>query len=232
MPQASVVVPAAGLGTRMRAGQRKPYIEIDGQPILLRTLGAFAGLDDVAEVVLTVHAEDVGRVQEDWGEELAALKVRTVCAGGTRRQDSVYNGLRQTSALCEVVLIHDAVRPLVSPALIRETIAAAAHHGAAIVAAKVKETVKEVDERGRIVATRPRQGLWLAQTPQGFRRALIIEAHDRARASGVDITDDAQAVELLGKPVFVVEGDYSNIKITTPEDLVLADALLRQRGRG
>ncbi len=231
MPRVSAVVTAAGLGTRMQSATRKPYLEVGGRPILLRALEPFAAIRDIAEIIVVAHAEDVARLEQEWREELARLKVKAVCAGGERRQDSVWAGVLQTSPECDVVLIHDAVRPLVHAAVIRRTIAATLEHGAAIVAARVKETVKEVDASGRIVATRPREGLWLAQTPQGFRRGLIIRAHERVRETGAEITDDAQAVELLGEPVAVVEGDYDNIKITTPRDLAIADALAKL-GRG
>lgn len=230
MSSVAVVVPAAGLGTRMGAGQRKPYIQIDGQPILFHTLAQFARLDEVEEIVLVVHPHDVDDVRQEHAGRLAELKVKTVCAGGRERQHSVFNGLRETSPHCDVILIQDAVRPVIGPELIRQTIDAVRQHGAAIVATRVKETVKEVDEDGRIVATRPRAGLWLAQTPQGFRRDVIIEAYDAVIRRGLDITDDAEAVEAAGGTVYVVPGGYDNLKITTPEDLAIAEALIRARG--
>lgn len=230
MPSVSVVVPAAGLGTRMGAGPRKPYIEIEGQPILFHTLSQFAGLDEVEEIVLVVHPDDVSDIKDKHGDLFAQLKVKTVCAGGHERQHSVFNGLRKTSPQCDVVLIQDAVRPMVSRELIRQTIAAVEQHGAAIVAARVKETVKEVDEEGRIVATRPRARLWLAQTPQGFRRELILKAYEEVIRRGLDITDDAEVVEAIGGSVYVVPGGYDNLKITTPEDLAIAEALMGTRG--
>lgn len=231
MPGVSLVVPAAGLGARMGASERKPYIHLRGQPIVFRTLARFAELDEIREIVLVVHPDDVESVQQQHGPALKQLKVSTVCAGGRERQDSVYNGLRHTSPECDVVLIQDAVRPIISGDLIRRTIAAVRRHGAAIVAAPVKETVKEVDDEGRIVATRPREGLWLAQTPQGFRRDLILAAHEAVQAQGMAITDDAQAVEAFGAPVYVVPGGYDNLKITTPEDLLIAEALIERQSR-
>jgi len=215
----------------MGGDQRKPYLELDGEPILFRTLARFAVLDEVSEIILVVHPDDVDEVRSQHEPRLRELKVREICVGGQERQHSVHNGLRRTSPGCSIVLIHDAVRPVIGPELIRRTIAEAETHGAAIVAARVKETVKEADETGRIVATRPRENLWLAQTPQGFRREVILAAYESVIQQGLTITDDAQAVEATGGPVYLVEGGYDNVKITTPEDLAIAEALI-ERGSG
>ena len=228
MPSVSVVVAAAGIGKRMGPGQRKPYLELDGEPILFRTLAQFASLDEVTEIILVVHPDSVDQVRTQYGPRLRQLKVREICAGGAERQHSVYNGLRHTSPDCSVVLTQDAVRPVIGPELIRRTIAEAEKRGAAIVAARVKETVKEADGAGRIVATRARENLWLAQTPQGFRREVILQAYESVTQQGLNITDDAQAVEATGGAVYLVEGGYDNIKITTPEDLAIAEALIKR----
>ena len=229
MPAVSVVVPAAGIGKRMGPGQRKPYLGLDGEPILFRTLAPFASLDEVTETILVVHPDDVDEARTQYGPRLRQLKVREICAGGEERQHSVYNGLHHTSPDCSIVLIQDAVRPVIGPDLIRRTIAEAEKHGAAIVAARVRETVKEADDTGRIVATRPRENLWLAQTPQGFRREVILAAYESVIQQGLSITDDAQAVESVGGSVYIVEGGYDNVKITTPEDLAIAEALIKRK---
>ncbi len=227
MPRVAVVVAAAGLGARMNARVRKPYLELAGRPILLRTLDRFAEIGDVREIVVAAHPDDVQFVRGRWAADLKRLKVSCVCPGGPRRQDSVYNALLRVSPDCELALVHDAARPLVRAEVIRRVIDIAAQTGAAIAAVRAKATVKQVDAQGRVVATPRRDRLWLAQTPQGFARGLLLRALEYARSLGVDVTDDAQAVELLGSPVTVVEGDDANLKITTPADLAAAEALWR-----
>jgi 2-C-methyl-D-erythritol 4-phosphate cytidylyltransferase len=149
-------------------------------------------------------------------------------AGGARRQDSVRLGLERLDPDCEIVVVHDAVRPLVSPALIDRLAEAADRDGAAVAGLPVTDTIKIVAPGRRVRSTPARDSLWAVQTPQAFRVALLREAHARGKKDGVEATDDAMLVERLGKTVAVLEGDPSNIKITTPEDLLLAEALLRE----
>ncbi|MHC4481678.1 MAG: 2-C-methyl-D-erythritol 4-phosphate cytidylyltransferase [Planctomycetota bacterium] len=228
----AVVVAAAGVGRRM-GGCKKPLLRLCGRPILYFALEALRSTPGCAQIVPVLHPDECARV------ELAAelrreFGVETMARGGPTRQDSVLSGLE---ALCEgpdVVLIHDAVRPLVEPAVVQRVAEAADTFGAAIAAVRVRETVKEVDAGDRIVSTPAREQLWLARTPQGFRRELILRAHRTARDEGFRGTDDAQLVERLGEEVRVVDDTYDNLKITTEEDLALAEAILRWReaGRG
>ena len=218
----SVIVVAAGAGTRMRSDVRKPWLDLAGVPVVVRTIGRFAPLEFVREIILVVHPDDVARA-----EALRATCPKLLVApGGDHRVDSVRRGLALVSKGCELVAVQDGVRPFVTEALIRRTCEAALETGAALPVAPVPATLKEV-RRGssRVERTVPREGLFEAQTPQVFRVELLRRAYESPGAS--DVTDDAQAVERLGEPVATVEGARHNIKITTPEDLALAETILR-----
>jgi len=204
---------------------RKPYVELDSKPVLLHSVSAFAQIDRVSEIIVVVNADDEDMVKERWGDELRAAKVAHICIGGGTRQESVTRGMAHVTDSIDLVAIHDAVRPLVRPALIRQAIETAGRMGAAMLAAPVKATIKDVGPDRIIRKTIPREALWAAQTPQVFRRDLIHRAYEQARRGGVQATDDAQLVERLGEPVAIVESTDENIKITTPEDLLIARAL-------
>lgn len=225
----TVLVPAAGLGRRMQAGVNKQYLELDGRPILAHTLALFEADPQVAQILVIAPPDELDYCRTDIVHRHGFTKVAQLVAGGAERQDSVRNGLRSCElADDEIVLIHDGVRPLFDPALIAPLAAKAAEVGGCIVGVPVKDTVKQVVE-GEITTTPERKLLWLAQTPQAFRFGLIREAHEQALAEGFVGTDDASLLERLGRPVAMLEGDYRNLKITTPEDLVLAGALLQWR---
>ncbi len=237
MYNVSIILPAAGLGLRMGGPVKKPYLELEGKPIFLRSIERFVGLEvagpspsKVAEIILVVGGAELDYVKAQWGDLISryATPVRLV-EGGKRRQDSVYCGLQSLNEDAEIVLIHDAVRPLVSTEIIKSVITTAWEKGAVIPAVPIQATVKEVDAQQRITRTVNRDGLWMAQTPQGFRKGILIEAYDALAETGEEVTDDAQAVEKLGYTVEIVPGSPSNIKITTPEDLQLAIALLQLR---
>jgi 2-C-methyl-D-erythritol 4-phosphate cytidylyltransferase len=219
----SSLITAGGLGTRMGASVPKQYLELAGLPVLTRTLMAFVNHPLVDRIVLTVPVgqEDYCRAHIIAG--CHATKPLLVVTGGPTRQASVYNGLRVLRG-SDIVAIHDGVRPLVAPEIITRTFEAAQIHGAAVAAARVKDTVKRLV--GESLETIPRTNLWLAHTPQTFRYELIMDAHDRALAEGFEGTDDASLVERLGRPVALVEDSEDNIKITTPEDLRRAERIL------
>jgi 2-C-methyl-D-erythritol 4-phosphate cytidylyltransferase len=226
-PTVALLIPAAGLGQRMGAAQRKPFLELAGRPILLHILDRFRPFQArLLQTILVLHPDDVAAVRRDLGATLQeSYGVTDILPGGPRRQDSVRLGLERVRAEAELVAIHDAVRPFVSREAIVASLDAAARVGAAIVACPLKPTVKRVAD-GQIVATLDRQVLWGAQTPQVFRRSLILEAYAAAERDGLEVTDDAEVVEHLGLPVAVVPGSDLNLKITTPDDLRLAEALL------
>ena len=222
----TAIIAAGGEGRRLGAGTPKQLLEVGGRTILERSVSAFVGHDRVDEVIVVLPAALVN-APEAWTKSTPPA-VRIV-AGGARRQDSVANAFDSVAADSDVVLVHDAARPFVSADLISRAIDAAAAHGAAIAALPVRDTVKRVESRGAasvIVSTIPRDTIYLAQTPQAFRREVLREAVALGR-SGVDATDEAMLAERAGHAVHVVEGDPSNVKITTADDLDLA-----RRGAG
>lgn len=229
----SVILPAAGLGTRMKAGageagaNRKQFMLLDGEPILMHTIRKFAACKEVGEVVVAVRAEDRERVAELLGGATFAKPVRMV-EGGETRQQSVENGLASLGAEVELVAVHDAVRPFIQPATITQVIEAARESGAAIVGIVPVDTVKQAHLH-KVRGTLNRDRLILAQTPQVFRAELLREAFARAREDDFTGTDESSLVERLEKvEVTVVPGSDRNIKITKPSDLELAHLFLRE----
>ncbi len=220
------VVVAAGRGSRMGAADNKVYLPLAGRSVLARTLEAFERCGAVETIVVVAARGEEAKAAEAV-REAGAAKVAAVVPGGAERQDSVYAGLAALSA--DGALVHDAARPLVSPAQIEACCRAAERHGASALAVPVKDTIKVADGDGMIVSTPERRTLWAVQTPQAFARVELMEAHRQARQEGAAATDDAMLLERLGRKVAIVEGDYVNIKITTPEDLPIAELLLQRR---
>ncbi len=225
VPEYAVILCAAGTGRRM-GGLKKPFAELLGRPILFHCMDRLLAAGGCAQVVVVLHADEFadGSVRADLEREFG---VASVACGGATRQESVRSGLAAIRDGIEIVLTHDAARPLLSVPTIEAVARAAAAHGAAIAAVRATETVKRVGAEDRILDTLPRTELWYARTPQGFRRDLLVRAHAVARDDGFQGTDDAQLVERLGAEARVVEDRYDNIKITVPEDLVVAEAILR-----
>lgn len=214
----------------MGASTPKQFLTLGGLPLLVHTLRALEAAEEIAEIVLAVPEAD----REFCAREIVAphrfAKVSQIVAGGAQRQDSVRLGLQAVSDGVEFVLVHDAVRPFVTREMIRLVIEAAAKQGAALVAVPMKDTVKQVGQGGLVDGTVDRGRLWLAQTPQAFRRSLFEEAHQKAALEGFQGTDDTQLVERLGCRVAIVEGSGENIKITRPEDFAIGEAILAARG--
>ena len=219
--EVGAVIVAAGRSERM-GGLDKLFAPLGGRPLLARTLAAFQECAAVHRVVLVLAAENLARGLA-LAEEEDLTKVRTVCLGGRRRQDSVWEGL-ECLGPCAWVVVHDGARPLVTPQLIEEGLAAARETGAAVCGLPAQDTMKRVDEQGRVLRTLDRRKVWLIQTPQVFRYDILREAYERSRRTA---TDDAALVERLGHRVRVYPGSPRNLKVTTPEDLALADALLK-----
>ncbi|MFZ1984419.1 MAG: 2-C-methyl-D-erythritol 4-phosphate cytidylyltransferase [Desulfatitalea sp.] len=228
----AALIVAAGQGIRMGATQRKQYLALAGQPILVHTLKAFDASPDVERIVLVVPGEEIEYCRQ---RIVAGAQISTdmlLVPGGARRQDSVRNGLQRIDDDQGIVLIHDGVRPLVFPRLIAACIQGVQRWEACIPAVEVSDTLKQTDAAGVITRTVPREGLQMAQTPQGFRLALIREAHRRALQEGWQATDDASLVERMGVAVHTILGDRANIKITTPEDLRWAEIFFALKDRG
>lgn len=222
----AAVFPAAGQGKRMRAGKNKVFLELAGLPILVHTLRRFSQSAKIDYLVVVVAAEEVEEIRTML-RRMPDLKPFQVVAGSTERQYSIANGLAALPDDTEVVLVHDAARPLVTVQTIEAVVKAAQEIGGAIAAVPEKNTVKIVSSDGMVARTPPRETLWEVQTPQGFRKELLLEAYQKAKEENFLGTDDSSLVERLHVPVKVVESEYQNIKITTPEDLVIAEALLR-----
>jgi 2-C-methyl-D-erythritol 4-phosphate cytidylyltransferase len=239
-----VIVPAAGLGTRMAAPSSKPrkkspskqFKELGGVPILVHTLRKFAAAPEVYEIVVALRHDEIAgfraQVEKEFPEILS--KRLQLVEGGEHRQNSVANALACTAADAEdIVLVHDAVRPFVTPEIIGNVIEAARKHGSAIAGWPAVDTVKQVErtaEGALIKATIPRASVVMAQTPQGFRYEILKKAFDDAVADGFLGTDEASLIERAGLPVMVVMGSPHNIKITTPDDMELAEFYLKSSG--
>lgn len=226
MASFAVIFPAAGRSSRFRDKEKKPFVNLDGRAVWLRSVEQFVARSDVVQCLIVINAEDEEMFRRRYGANLAFMNIQII-KGGAERFDSVANALAQVRPEVEYIAVHDAVRPCVTEGLIQNVFAAAQAVGAAIPGVSVADTVKQVDAQKRITATVPRQSLWLAQTPQVFRRDWLTDAYARRGQLGPGITDDAQLVEALGQPVQVVEGEVTNIKITTRADLILAGAILK-----
>lgn len=218
------IIPAAGSGRRMAAGRPKQFLELAGEPILLHTLRRFEACDAIDAVVVALPAGEIAPF-----EELAARaglgKLLATVEGGSERRDSVARALEAAPAGTRIVAVHDGVRPFVTPAQIAVVVHRADACGAALLALRAVDTVKDVDG-DVVVRTLDRSRVALAQTPQAFRFEILVHAYERWRAEGWEVTDDASLVERLGQHVEIVEGSPLNIKITRPEDLPLAEAIL------
>lgn len=225
----ALVVPAAGSSARMGGNVRKPLIDLLGLPVICHTLKRFQGIAGLEQVIVVAHPDDLARIKASplW-PQLQQFGATALVAGGARRQNSVAQGVETVTPGVEIVLIHDAVRPLVPRAAIEESIRMAAEYGAAIVAMPVSDTIKRARGEGTR-ETVERHDLWAAQTPQVFRTELIRRALEAADRDGFECTDDAQLVERLGVEVKLVRGSHENFKITTPEHLRMAEALLGRR---
>ncbi|GIW81295.1 MAG: 2-C-methyl-D-erythritol 4-phosphate cytidylyltransferase [Gemmatales bacterium] len=227
MAKFAVVLPAAGKSSRFKDKEKKPFANLDGRAVWLRTAELFVIRDDVVQCVLVVAKEDQEMVKRRYGANMAFMNV-TLADGGAERFESVANALAQITDQADFVAVHDAVRPCLTTELINAVFSQAAKSGAAILAVPVTDTLKYV-ENDRVLDTPSRRNVWLAQTPQVFRREWLIDAYARRQEFGDEITDDAQLVAAAGHEVHVVPGSTTNIKITTKEDVMLADAILKAR---
>ena len=222
------LIPAAGMGKRMGASVNKQYLQLAGMPIVARTISVFEQAPFIDGIYLVIPAEEIPYCREYVVQAAGFRKVLEIVPGGKERQNSVLNGLAAMSGHVgedDVVLIHDGVRPFISQELLQDSIDMARSGDGALVAVPAKDTIKTV-LNGIVTGTPDREGLWQAQTPQSFRFGIINNAHQAAEREGFLGTDDASLVERSGGTIRVVRGDYRNIKITTPEDLVLAEAFL------
>jgi 2-C-methyl-D-erythritol 4-phosphate cytidylyltransferase len=223
----TAIIVAAGEGRRVGAGIGKVYLPIGGRALLLRTLDQFFRTKRVDNVIVVIAKQDLTRCKSLLENDSRARRQTWILqSGGSSRQKSVARGLEKVSSDCDVVVIHDGARPFVSSDLIDRAIEEASARKAVVVGVPVRDTIKVVSEDRQVVSTPERNGLWEIQTPQAFDRSLILEAHRAAQRNDQEATDDASLVERLGKTVYLIEGERTNIKITLPEDLLFAEALL------
>lgn len=223
------LIPAAGMGKRMGADINKQYLLLDGKPILAHTLAVFEQAEFIDGIYVVIPEAEIAYCREHVVEQYGFGKVRSIVAGGKERQHSVLNGLRamKDAGDDDVVVIHDGVRPFIPTKVLQQSVRVATDADGALVAVPAKDTIKSV-EAGIVTGTPPRETIWLAQTPQTFRYGVIAAAHEIAEAEGFLGTDDASLVERMGQQVHIVLGDYRNIKITTPEDMLLAETFLKE----
>ncbi len=219
----AAVIVAAGNSTRM--GTPKQFLPLGDRPVIAHTLAAFEQSPCITEIVLVAREEDIPALR-DIADTYAIRKLHTIVVGGADRQQSVTNGVHACSDAVAIFAIHDGARPLVRPTDIEAVVTAAVRDGAAALAVRVKDTIKVADADGFIADTPDRATLWSVQTPQVFERTAYLNALDTAKQRGVSYTDDCQLLEAVGKAVRLVEGSYTNLKITTPEDITVAEGLL------
>ena len=220
------LIVAGGSGSRMQSDRRKQYLELQGVPVVVRTLRVFDNSALIDRIVLVVPEDDQAFCRDELIARAGLAKPVELVAGGRTRQASVLNGLETLEAAeDDLVVIHDAVRPFLQSSELAACIETAAETGACILALRASDTLKQADPDGRISATLDRESVWLAQTPQVFHYGKIHAAHIRAKQAGIEVTDDAALLEMDGQPVRLVSGSRQNIKITAPEDLALAAAI-------
>lgn len=227
MEEVAVVIVAGGSGKRMGMAIKKQYILLNDKEIIAHTVEQFEKCRVVDEIILVVGAEEIKKVREEIVKKYGFNKVRHVVAGGAERQDSVYNGLLVTSSNIKYVMVHDGARPFIKEEIIIKALEKTRKKEATVVAVPVKDTIKIADNKtGIIVDTPNRNNLWSVQTPQSFSKQLLLDAYEYAQSNNLIVTDDSMLVEAYGRTVSIVEGDYTNIKITTQEDLIVAESIL------
>jgi len=224
----TAIVLAAGKGTRMNAGMNKQFMLINDKPLLAQTLAAFQSCSAIDSIILVAGREELKTCKEQILDVYGFDKVDKLVSGGSERQQSVYNGILELEDDCNIVVIHDGARPILPEGIIERCIEGAKIYGAVSAGMPAKETIKILNEEGFVQYTPERGKVWVTQTPQAFKRDIIEKAHETANIKGISGTDDAFLVECMGIKVKMLEGSYENIKITTPEDIILAEAIMRK----
>lgn len=222
----SVIIVAAGTGSRMNMGINKQLIKLDGKEIIVHTIEKFYKNDNIDEIILVIKKEEEQYFKDNIIDKFKFEKIK-IAYGGKERQDSVFNGLELVNKNCEIILVHDGARPFLSNEIIKNCIESTKDNGAVVVGVPVKDTIKIVDSDMNIVDTPNRSNLWSVQTPQAFDYKLLIHSHITAKNDNFYGTDDAMLVEKYGQKVKVIEGCYNNIKVTTREDLAIGLQILK-----
>ena len=229
MSKVAALIPAAGMGRRMGKAVAKQFLPLGDKPMLAHTLLAFQQAPEIDEIIPILSEEDMEHCLRDIIEQFSLSKVKTLVVGGKERQDSVYNGIRKIGKDASVLLVHDGVRPFVTAEMISECVSLAKKGENIAVGVPVKDTIKEVDDHRVIQRTLQRSRLWSIQTPQAFPIKVLQKAYEEAYRDKLHGTDDSTLAEHAGFTVRVIMGSYENIKITTPEDLILAEEILKRR---
>lgn len=225
MQRNCAIILAAGKGARMQANINKQYIKLKGKPILYYTLQAFSQCNLIDDIVIVAAKDEINYCREEVVKKYSIDKVSKIVQGGKERQDSVLKGLEEVEN-CNIVLIHDGARPFVSESIIEDGIKYAKMYGACACGVPPKDTIKIKGENGYSKETLKRQELFCVQTPQTFNYNLIFDCHRKLKEDNIIVTDDTMVVERYGHKVFLYEGDYNNVKITTPEDLIIGRGIL------
>lgn len=224
----TAIFPAAGASRRMGGGINKNFLKLDGEPILVRTLKTFSQVERINFLIVVVAESEI-EIVEKLLSTAENLKPYKIVVGGSERQYSIENGLKFLPDDAEIVLVHDAARPLINLQTIEEVIDVAEKFGGAIAAVPEKNTIKIIDAENFVKSTPPRSELVAVQTPQGFRKNILLSAYEQAAKDNFLGTDDASLVERIGGKIKIVWSDYKNIKITTPEDISIAENFLRRK---
>lgn len=227
MSRNCAIIMAAGKGSRMGQCVNKQFLEIKNKPILYYTLKAFSECSCIDDIIVVVAVGDLDYCRDEIVNKYNFFKVVDVVVGGKERQDSVLNGLKAVTN-CEIVLIHDGARPFINESIINSATLYANLYGATACGVRPKDTIKIVDSEGFSMKTPNREMLFCVQTPQAFRYDLILRCHKKISEEGISVTDDTMVVERYGNKVYLYEGSYNNIKITTPEDLEIGRQILER----
>lgn len=223
----TAVILSAGRGSRMKSEINKQFLMLQNKPVIAYVLEAFEKCSEIDEIIVVVAPDELEYFKANILDKFNFTKVKGLVEGGLERQQSAYNGIKSVSLDCGIILIHDGARPFVSQKTIIDCINEAKICGAVSAGMPSKDTIKLVDQNGIVISTPPREGVWQTQTPQVFKSSIIIEAHETAKQKGITATDDAVLVERLGHPLKMIAASYENIKITTPEDLLIGEQLIK-----
>jgi 2-C-methyl-D-erythritol 4-phosphate cytidylyltransferase len=224
------LIVAGGTGSRMKMDTNKQFLKLNDKEVVIRTMEAFDTNLNIDEIIVVLKKEEIEFFKTKILPNYRFIKPIKLVEGGKQRQDSVYNGLKALDKDCKNVLVHDGARPFVTQEIINDTVSKLKELGAVVVAVKVKDTIKYVDEEHNIESTLNRDSLFAVQTPQAFRYKMLLKAYEHAYENEITGTDDSSLVEKLGYKVKIIDGSYDNIKITTKEDLDFAYQILKRKG--
>lgn len=222
------IILAAGQGKRMKTKVNKQFLTLAGKPVLYHTIKAFSDNENVDDIIVLCAEENIDYCRKHIIEKYDFKKVKALVKGGKERQDSVYNGLKSIDT-CDIVLIHDGARPFVTEKIINDGIENAKKYGACTCGVKSKDTIKIKDKEGFAKETLNRENTFIVQTPQCFKYDIILHCHEELKKTKFEVTDDAMIVEKFNKKVYLYEGSYLNIKLTTPEDMIVGENILKNK---